>query len=120
VRTGEFREVAHNGTGPHFTTTDMLVSRQEVTGADRTWAERYEVGYVLRYSRASKETGIGRGEYAQVKRIDAAANRLTVELQDETTRTYDPRRQQGVTVYREELRAFSEGGRPRPVHYASK
>jgi hypothetical protein len=35
----------------------MLVPRQELTGADRTWAERYEVGDVLRYSRTSKETG---------------------------------------------------------------
>ena len=49
-----------------------LVPRQDLTGADRTWAERYEVGDVLRYSRASKETGIGKGEYAQVKSIDAA------------------------------------------------
>lgn len=88
-----------------------LVPRQDMTGADRTWAERYEVGDVLRYSRASKETGIGRGEYAQVKSIDAAANWITVELRDGTERTYDPRRQQGVTVYREELRAFSEGDR---------
>lgn len=88
-----------------------LVPRQDMTGADRTWAERYEVGDVLRYSRASKETGIGRGEYAWVKAVDPAANRLTVELQDGTERTYDPRRQQGVTVYREELRAFSQGDR---------
>ena len=88
-----------------------LVPRQDLTGADRTWAERYEVGDVLRYSRASKETGIGKGEYAQVKSIDAVANRLTVELQDGTERTYDPRRQQGVSVFREELRQFSEGDR---------
>ena len=38
-----------------------LGPRQDLTGADRTWAERYEVGDVLRYSRASKETGIGKG-----------------------------------------------------------
>jgi len=88
-----------------------FVPRQDLTGADRTWAERYEVGDVLRYSRASKETGIGKGEYAQVKSIDAPANRLTVELQDGTQRTYDPRRQQGVSVFREELRNFSEGDR---------
>ena len=88
-----------------------FVPRQNLTGADRTWAERYEVGDVLRYSRASKETGIGKGEYAQVKSIDAPANRLTVELQDGTERTYDPRRQQGVSVFREELRSFSEGDR---------
>jgi ATP-dependent exoDNAse (exonuclease V) alpha subunit len=88
-----------------------LVPRQNLTGADRTWAERYEVGDVLRYSRASKETGIGKGEYAQVKSIDAPKNRLTVQLQDGTERTYDPRRQQGVSVFREEIRSFSEGDR---------
>src|SRR5216684_535687 len=88
-----------------------LVPRQDLTGADRTWAERYEVGDVLRYSRASKETGIGKGEYAQVKSIDAPKNRLTIELQDGTERTYDPRRQQGVSVFREEMRSFSVGDR---------
>ena len=88
-----------------------LVPRQELTGADRTWAERYEVGDVLRYSRTSKETGIGRGEYAQVKSIDAPRNRLTVERQDDTERTYDPRRQRGVSVFREEMRSFSVGDR---------
>ena len=88
-----------------------LVPRQELTGADRTWAERYEVGDVLRYARASKETGIGKGAYAQVKSIDAPRNRLTVELQDGTQRTYDPRRQQGVSVFREEMRSFSAGDR---------
>jgi conjugative relaxase-like TrwC/TraI family protein len=86
-----------------------LVPRQDLTGADRTWAERYEVGDVLRYSRASKETGIGKGAYAQVKSIEAPKNRLTVELQDGTQRTYDPRRQQGVSVFREEMRSFSAG-----------
>ena len=89
----------------------VLVPRQDMTGADRTWAERYEVGDVLRYSRASKETGIGKGAYAQVKSIDAAANRLTVQLPDGAERTYDPRRQQGVSVFREEIRGFSEGDR---------
>jgi len=88
-----------------------LVSRQELTGADRTWAAKYEVGDILRYSRASKETGIGKGHYAQVRSIDAASNRLTVRLQDRTDRTYDPRRQRGVTVYREETRNFSLGDR---------
>jgi conjugative relaxase-like TrwC/TraI family protein len=88
-----------------------LIPRQDLTGADRTWAERYEIGDVLRYSRASRETGIGKGEYAQVKSIDAPANRLTVQLQDETERTYNPHRQQGVSVYREETRSFSVGDR---------
>jgi hypothetical protein len=46
-----------------------------------------------------------------VKNIDAAANRLTVEVQDGTDRTYDLRRQQAVSVFREEMRSFSEGDR---------
>ena len=89
----------------------VLVPRQDLTGADRTWAERYNVGDVLRYSRSSKETGIGKGEYARVKSIDAPSNRLTVELKDGTERSYDPRRQQGVSVYRDEERVFSTGDR---------
>jgi len=88
-----------------------LVPRQELTGADRTWAAKYEVGDILRYSRASKETGIGKGQYALVRSIDATSNRLTVRLQDGTERTYDPRRRRGVSVFREEARQFSIGDR---------
>ena len=43
--------------------------------------------------------------------LDAASNRLTVRLQDGTDRTYDPRRQRGVSVFREEVRRFSVGDR---------
>jgi conjugative relaxase-like TrwC/TraI family protein len=89
----------------------VLVPRQDLTGADRMWAARYEVGDVLRYSRGSKETGIGKGEYARVSAVDAASNRLTVQRKDGSEQTYDPRRQQGVSVYREEERAFSLGDR---------
>jgi conjugative relaxase-like TrwC/TraI family protein len=88
-----------------------LVPRQELTGADRTWAAKYEVGDILRYSRASKETRIGKGQYAQVRSIDAAGNRLAVRLQDGTERTYDPRRQRGASIFREEFRRFSAGDR---------
>ena len=51
-------------------------------------AAKYEVGDILRYFRTSKETGIGKGKYAQVKTIDFASNPLTVGLQDGTERTY--------------------------------
>ncbi len=88
-----------------------LVPRQDLTGAARTWAERYEVGDVLRYSRASKETGIGKGEYARVMDVTGQQNRITVELNDGTERSYDPQRQSGVSVYREEERSFSAGDR---------
>ena len=89
----------------------VLVPRQDLSGADRMWAARYEVGDVLRYSRSSKETGIGKGEYARVTAVDATGNRLTVVRNDGSEHTYDPRRQQGVSVYREEERVFSLGDR---------
>jgi ATP-dependent exoDNAse (exonuclease V) alpha subunit len=104
----------------------VLVPRQNLTGADRMWAARYEVGDVLRYSRASIETGIGKGEYARVSAVDASSNRLTVERTDGSERTYDPRRQQGVSVYREEERTFSIGDRvqltapARELHVANR
>jgi conjugative relaxase-like TrwC/TraI family protein len=91
--------------------TQVLVPRQDLTGADRAWAARYNPGDVLRYSRGSKETGIGKGEYARVVSVDADSNRLTVERKDGTEQSYDPRRQQGVSVYREQERAFSVGDR---------
>jgi ATP-dependent exoDNAse (exonuclease V) alpha subunit len=46
-----------------------------------------------------------------VKSIDAPNHWLTVQLQGSTERTYDPRRQQGVSVFREEMRSFSVGDR---------
>ena len=73
------------------------------------WAARYNEGDVLRYSRSSQETGIPKGEYARVTQVDAPNNRLTVEMKDGTEKSYDPRRQQGVSVYREQERAFSTG-----------
>jgi ATP-dependent exoDNAse (exonuclease V) alpha subunit len=91
--------------------TQVLVPRQDLTGADRIWAARYDAGDVLLYSRSSQETGIAKGGYARVKSVDAPNNRLTVELQDGTEKSYDPRRQQGVSIYREQGREFSVGDR---------
>ncbi|PYR35401.1 MAG: conjugal transfer protein, partial [Acidobacteria bacterium] len=91
--------------------TPVLVPRQEITGADRQWAERYEEGDVVRYSRGSKPIGIGAGDYARVERVDAKTNQLTVRTDDERTVSYDPRRLQGVTLYRESERAFAAGDR---------
>ena len=88
-----------------------LVPRQDLTGADRTWAQRYEPDNVLLYSRSSKDTGINKGEYARVKHIDAEKNLLTIVRFDGSERTYDPRRQQGVSVYRDQEKAFSVGDR---------
>jgi conjugative relaxase-like TrwC/TraI family protein len=88
-----------------------LVPRQDLTGPERTWAARYEFNDVVRYARPSKETGMERGEYARVKSVDADKNLLTVVRADGSELTYDPRRQQGVSVYREEPRNFAVGDR---------
>jgi conjugative relaxase-like TrwC/TraI family protein len=90
---------------------EALVPRQDLTGPERTWAARYEFNDVVRYARASKETGIERGEYARVKSVDVENNLLTVVRANGSELTYNPRRQQGVSVYREEQRAFSVGDR---------
>src|SRR5688572_29505509 len=91
--------------------TSVLVPRQEITGVDRQWAERYEEGDVVRYSRGSKTLGIEAGDYARVERVDAKANEVTVRTDDDRTVSYDPRRLQGVTLYRETERAFAAGDR---------
>jgi conjugative relaxase-like TrwC/TraI family protein len=90
---------------------ETLVPRQDLTGPERTWAARYEFNDVVRYARASKETGMERGEYARVKSVDAEKNLLTVVRADGSELTYDPRRQQGVSVYREEPRNLAMGDR---------
>ena len=88
-----------------------LVPRQEMTGADRSWAQQYQVNDILRYSRSSRETGIAKGEYTRVTNIDAQNNRLTVLRADRSVTTYEPRRQMGVSVYREQEKGFSVGDR---------
>jgi ATP-dependent exoDNAse (exonuclease V) alpha subunit len=82
-----------------------------MTGADRSWAQQYQVDDILRYSRGSRETGIQKGEYTRVKSIDAQNNQLTVLRADGSETTYDPRRQMGVSVYRQQEKAFSAGDR---------
>jgi ATP-dependent exoDNAse (exonuclease V) alpha subunit len=89
----------------------MLVPRQEMTGADRSWAQQYQIDDILRYSRASKETGIGKGEYGRVIAVHAQENTLTVQRANGEQTTYDPRRQLGVSVYRAQEKAFSIGDR---------
>ena len=89
----------------------VLVARQEITGADRQWAEQYARGDVVRYTKGSKTHGIEAGEYARVERVDAKENVLTVEKQSGEQVSYDPRRLQGVTLYRETERSLAQGDR---------
>ena len=89
----------------------MLVPRQEMTGADRSWAQQYQIDDILRYSRTSKETGIGKGEYARVMSVHVQDNHADRLRADGSEKTYDPRRQMGVSVYREQEKVFSVGDR---------
>ena len=90
-------------------TLRVLVQRQDMTGAERSWANHYEVNDVIRYTRGSKAIGIGAGAYASVVTTDPAANLLTVEKANHELATYDPRRLTGVSVYQEIDREFSVG-----------
>ena len=89
----------------------VLVQRQDMTGAERSWASHYEIDDVVRYARGSKAVGIEAAAYASVVAIDPAANLLTVEKPNQELVTYDPRRLTGVSVYREIEREFSVGDR---------
>jgi conjugative relaxase-like TrwC/TraI family protein len=89
----------------------VLIARQEITGADRQWAEQYDPGDAVRYTKGSKTHGIEAGEYTRVERINAKENLLTVKRESGEKVSYDPRRLQGVTLYRETERAFSQGDR---------
>ena len=92
-------------------TLSILVPRQDLTGAERQWAERYEQGDIIRYSRTSKAIGIKTGEYVRVIEKNSSRNTLTVERGNGEQVSYDPKRLSGVSVYREAKQEFSVGDR---------
>lgn len=87
----------------------VLAPRNDMTGADREWAARYQPGDVLHYVRGSKEHGIEARTYAQVVTTNAPENLLTVRKADGQQVTYDPSRLRGVAAYREIEREFAIG-----------
>jgi conjugative relaxase-like TrwC/TraI family protein len=89
----------------------VLVQRQDMTGAERTWASHYEMGDIVRYARGSKAHGIEAGSYKAVVGVNPTANLLSVEKATGEITTYDPRRLTGVSVYHEIERDFSAGDR---------
>ena len=96
---------------PDDHTFRVLIQRQDMTGAERSWASHYEVKDVIRYTRGSKAIGIEAGAYAAVVAINPAANQLVVQKANRELATYDPRRLTGVSVYQEIDREFSVGDR---------
>jgi len=106
------QELKANGTlSPEDHSFRVLVQRQDMTRAERSWASHYEVNDVVRYARGSKALGIEAGSYGSVVAIDPTANLLTVEKQSGELASYDPRRLSGVSVYKEVDREFSAGDR---------
>jgi ATP-dependent exoDNAse (exonuclease V), alpha subunit - helicase superfamily I member len=103
------REAGHV-TGTEFR-VPVLASRQDMTGADRQQARNYAEGDVIRYPKGSKPLGIEAGEYARVARVDDASNTVTITRKSGAEVSYDPRRLQGVTVYRDAEREFAVGDR---------
>jgi conjugative relaxase-like TrwC/TraI family protein len=87
----------------------VLAPRNDMTGADREWAARYQPGDVLHYGRGSKEHDIEARSYARVVTTNLAENLVTVRKKDGQQVTYDPSRLRGIAAYREIEREFAVG-----------
>jgi len=92
-------------------TLRVLAPRSDMTGADRTWAARYDVGDMLHYQRGSKDLGIESHSYAGVIAVQPKDNLLTVRKPDGEHVTYNPARLRGINAYREIEREFAVGER---------
>ena len=77
----------------------------------RRGIRRRRVGWPNHTRMNSRLLGIAAGEYMHVEQVDASHNRLTVARDTGEQLTYDPRRLQGVTVYRESERSLAVGDR---------
>jgi conjugative relaxase-like TrwC/TraI family protein len=96
-------ELKHNWQiGEENKTIKVLRARNDLSGAERKFAGRYEAGDIVRYSRGSREHGINAGSQTKVIKIDRENNLLTVETAAGKTTTYDPKRLSGVSVFKEE------------------
>jgi len=112
LNTSVRHELKANGTiAPEEQILRVLVQRQDMTGAERSWANHYETGNVVRYGRGSKRIGIESGTYGTVTAINSKDNLLAVELPSGNRATYDPRRLLGVSVFREVAHEFAVGDR---------
>jgi conjugative relaxase-like TrwC/TraI family protein len=89
----------------------VLIPRQDMTGAERAWASRYQIEDVVRYSRGSKRAAIEPRTYGTVVAVNPLDNLLTIQKAGGYQVSYDPKRLSGVSVYRETEREFSVGER---------
>lgn len=92
--------------------TTVLVNRQDMTGAERTFANSYTPHEdIVRYSRNSKVYGVKAGDYGSVIGGDYEKNTITVRLSDNREISYNPQRLSGVSVFKEATRDFAVGDR---------
>ncbi len=89
----------------------VLTPRSDMTGADRAWAARYEVGDILHYAHGSKELGIDSRSYARVIATTPNDNLVTVRKENGESVSYNPSRLRGIAAYREIDREFAVGDR---------
>src|SRR5208283_73262 len=94
----------------------IFVARNDMTGADRAWAARYNPGDTVQYVRGSEQLGLEKNSYATVVASDPANNLLTVARADGQQVAYDPQRLRGVNVYTNFPREFSTGDRIQFTH----
>ena len=94
----------------------VLVGRNDMTGADRAWAARYNPGDTVRYIRGSEQLGLEKHSYATVVTTDPSHNLVTVARADGQQVAYDPQRLRGVNVYTNLPREFSTGDRIQFTH----
>jgi ATP-dependent exoDNAse (exonuclease V) alpha subunit len=89
----------------------VLIPHQDMTGAERAWASRYQIEDVVRYSRGSKLAGIEAGTYGTVIGVNPTENLLTIQKVGGDQVSYDPKKLSGVSVYRKAELDFSVGDR---------
>ena len=94
----------------------VLVARNDMTGADRAWAARYNPGDTVQYIRGSQQLGLERNSCATVVATDPANNRVTVARANGRQVAYAPQRLRGVNVYTSLPCEFSTGDRIQFTH----
>jgi ATP-dependent exoDNAse (exonuclease V) alpha subunit len=92
--------------------TTVYVSRADMTGPERTFANSYRPNEdIIRYNSASEKLKVKAGDYARVIDTDHETNRIKVRFLDGREVAYNPTRLSGVSVYYEAERTFAEGDR---------
>ena len=92
-------------------TTEVLVAR-DLAGAERTRADRYRVGDVVRFEKDIESLDVDSKSYAEIMAVDPVENRLTIRKDAGDTVSYNPARTgSGVSVFEKRTQGFGTGER---------